>query len=204
MPFQYCHKALERIVLAGLWDTKDPGTVGLERDREFDSDRVPDSGSDLSSHFDCWDRHRLVGPAADIDSEGRGDIREPRLVDRDSQACWNRDFLVVPGSGTGYSDRTNLRRIAAAGFDRDHTVAERSLARMDILVSSDNLDWDTRFVDIHLVVRRKDWQRFLAASSYLSAVEVRPAYFAYFVYGCFRNYWRLSSKDLPRIPQVGE
>ena len=55
MLFRHCRKVSDRIVLAGLWGTKDPDTVGLERGMEFDSDRALDSGmgSDLSSHSDC-------------------------------------------------------------------------------------------------------------------------------------------------------
>lgn len=165
MPFRHCHKALDRIVLAGPWDSKDPDTVGLERGMEFDLDRAPDSsmGSDLSSHSDCSDRHRLVGPAAGIDSEERRDIQGRRLVDWDRPDCWNRDFLVALGLGTGYSEREHSRHIAAAGFDRDYTVAVRSPARMDSpakgdrLVPSGNSDWEVRFVDSRPFVRRKDW-----------------------------------------------
>ena len=165
MLFRHCHKASDRIVLAGPWGTKDPDTVGLARDMAFDSDRALDSGkgSDLSSHSDCSDKPRLVGLVADIDSEDRGNIRGPRLVDWDSQDPWDRDFLAALGSGTGYSNRENFRRIAAAGFDRDHTVVESSLGRMDIpgkmdsLVPSGHPDWGTRFVDIYPFVHRKDW-----------------------------------------------
>ena len=137
-PFRHCRKAPDRIVLAGSWDTKVPDTVVLERNMEFGSDR-----------------HRLVAPAADIDSEDRGNIRWPGLVDWDRPDYWNRDFLVALALGTGYSG-TNPLRIAAAGFDKNHTVAERSLAWMDILVSSGHSDWDSCFADIHPFVRRKD------------------------------------------------
>ena len=85
-------------------------------------------------------------------------IRELKLVDWDSQDRWNRDFLVALGLGTGYWDKENSLRIAAAGFDKDHTIAEGSPAWMDILVPSDNPDWNIRFVGSHPFVRRKDWQ----------------------------------------------
>jgi len=148
MPFRHCRKASDRIVLAGPWGTKDLDTVGLERGMD----------SDLSSHSDRSDRHRLVGSAADIDSEDWVYIRGARLVDWDSQDRWNRDFLVALGWGTGYLDKENSLRIAAAGFDKGHTIAEDSPAWMDILVPSGNADWNIRFVGSHPFVRRKDWQ----------------------------------------------
>ena len=91
-------------------------------------------------------------------------IRELKLVDWDSQDRWNRDFLVALGLGTGYWDKENSLRIAAAGFDKDHTIAEGSPAWMDIPAKGDSLvpsghpDWDTRFVDTHPFVHHKDWQ----------------------------------------------
>ena len=159
MPFRHCHKASDRIVLAGPWGTKDLDTVGPDRDMAFDSG----TGSDWSSHSDCSDKPPLVGLAGGIDSEERRNILGLRFVDWGSQDCRNRDFLVALGSGIGYSGRENFRRIAVAGFDRDHTVAESSLGRMDVPGKVDSLvpfgtpDWDTRFVDIHPFVRCTDW-----------------------------------------------
>lgn len=141
-------------------------TVGLGRDTEFDLDRAPDSGSgsaDWDRHSDYSDRHWLVGPAEDIDFEGRGDSPGWRPVDWDRQDCWNRDLVVALGSGTGYLEKEHSRRIAVVGFDRDHTVVESSLGKMGIpgkgnsLVQFGYLDWGTPFVELRLFVR-KDWR----------------------------------------------
>ena len=134
-------------------------------DREVDSDRAPDSGTDSADgdrHSECSDKHWPVGPAEDIDSEDRRNIRGLRPVDWDRPDYWNKDFLVALDSGTGYPDREHSRRIAAAGFDRDHRLVESSPLRRDIpgkgdsLGPSGNPDWDTRVVDTRLFVR-KDW-----------------------------------------------
>ena len=146
-------------MLAGPWGMRYPDTVGLDRDREVDSDRALDSGTDSAdwdTHFDYSDRHWPAGPAEDIDSGERRNIPGSRLVDWGKQDCWNREFLVALGSGTGYWEREHSRRIAAVGSDRDHRLVASSLERMDspgkgdILVPSDTPDWDTLFV-------RKDW-----------------------------------------------
>jgi len=105
-----------------------------------------------------------VGPDQDIvvDSD-RAPDSSTGSADWDRPDCWNRDFLVALGSGTGYLDREHFRRIVAAGFGRDHKLVESSLGRMgipgkgDILALSGNPDWDTRFVALRLIVR-KDWQ----------------------------------------------
>ena len=125
-----------------------------------------DSGTDSAdwdTHSDYSDRHRAAGLVDHIDFGERRNIPGSRLVDWDRPDCWKRDFLVVLGLGTGYWDKENSLRIAAAGFDRDHTVVEGSLGRMDIpgkmdsLVPSGHPDWGTRFVDIHPFVHCKDW-----------------------------------------------
>ena len=62
----------------------------------------------------------------------RRNILGPRLVGWGRQDWWNRDFLVALGPGRGYWEGEHSRRIAAADFDKGHTVVEDSLERMDI------------------------------------------------------------------------
>ena len=119
--------------------------------------------ADWDKHADYSDRYRPVNPVVDSDFEDRTNIRKPRLVDRGRRDCWNRDFLVAPGSVTGYSDRERSRRIGSVDFDRDHSFVESSLGKMDMPENRDShLSFgipaqDTRFVHTRLFVRR-DWQ----------------------------------------------
>jgi hypothetical protein len=129
---------------------------------------------------DCWRMGLLVGIGLDLDYSGtphfhrigaasvdrdrtvdaRGKSRGLKLAVRDSQDCWNRDFVVALGSGTGYPERELFRRIVAAAFDRDHTVVESSLEKMDIPGKGDSLvrfgclGWGTPFVDIRPFERK--------------------------------------------------
>ena len=96
--------------------------------------------ADWDTHSEYSDRHRPVGSVADSDFEERRNIRELKVVGWDKQDCWNRDSLVAFGSDTGYPDREDSRRIAAAGFDKDHRPVESNPGRLDILVPSGNPD----------------------------------------------------------------
>ena len=188
MALRNCHRAVDRIALAGPLGMTDPDTVGPDQDIGVDSDRAPDSGTgsaDWDTHFDYSDRHWPAGPAEDIDSGERRNIPGSRLVDWGRQDCWKRVFLVALGSDTGYWEREHFRRIAAVGFDRDHRLVASSLERMDspgkgdILLPSDTPDRDTLFV-------RKDW----------SVVEATPADFPCFFPTAVHIFLRCSSWHL--------
>ena len=156
MPFRDCQAALDRIALGDPRRRRSPDTGDFDRDMEVDLDRALDwdTGFDWDKHSDYSDRLWPVGPAADIDSEDRRNIRGQKLVDRDTQDDWNRDWLVALDSGTGYPDREHSPRIAPVGFDRGHKVVERNPVKMDIPMPSGNPDWHTRLVDIPPFVRK--------------------------------------------------